>query len=139
MRLPAMLLCPVCVTSLAAAALAGQEGPPVDCSAPRNTYENNICADRDFQAADVRLNKIYQRVLGHIRDNGTEKPYDSASWEAAMKASQRAWVAFRDADCMGVVPMEWSGGTGTSAAVLGCMTEKTEARIKEFAIRYGLR
>jgi hypothetical protein len=33
--------------------------------------------------------------------------------------------------------MEWSGGTGTSSAVLGCMTELTKARAKDLAERYG--
>jgi uncharacterized protein YecT (DUF1311 family) len=27
--------------------------------------------------------------------------------------------------------MSWTGGTGTTAAVLGCKTEKTEARTTE--------
>ena len=55
-----------------------------------------------------------------------------------MRAAQRAWVAFRDAGCKGAMPMEWSGGSGTSAAVLICMREKTEARTKDLKERYGL-
>jgi uncharacterized protein YecT (DUF1311 family) len=112
--------------------------PPIDCSDTRNTVEMNFCADKDFKAADDKLNDVYKRVLANISESGGEEPYDSESWEKAMREGQRAWVAFRDADCKGAVPMEWSGGSGTSAAVLGCMTQKTETRANELAERYGL-
>lgn len=109
---------------------------PIDCSDAGTTVEMNFCADKDFKEADDKLNATYKDVLARIAEGDLEKPYDRASWEAAMRASQRAWVAFRDADCKGVVPMEWSGGTGTTAAVVGCMTQKTNARIKELSERY---
>jgi uncharacterized protein YecT (DUF1311 family) len=32
--------------------------------------------------------------------------------------------------------MFWTGGTGATAEILGCMTEKTEARTKELKARY---
>jgi uncharacterized protein YecT (DUF1311 family) len=109
---------------------------PIDCSNASTTVEMNFCADKDFAAADENLNAIYKKVLAQIDDSGLEKPYDRASWEEAMRASQRAWVAYRDADCKGLVPMEWSGGSGTSAAVLGCMSQKTIERTKELSERY---
>jgi uncharacterized protein YecT (DUF1311 family) len=109
---------------------------PIDCSNASTTVEMNFCADKDLAAADEKLNAVYKKVLAQIDESGLEKPYDRASWEAAMRASQRAWVAFRDADCKGVVPMEWSGGSGTSAAVLGCMSQKTIERTKELSERY---
>lgn len=108
----------------------------IDCTDASTTVEMNFCSDKDFKAADAKLNAVYQKVLAQIATSGLEKPYDSQSWEAAMREAQRAWVAFRDADCKGVVPMEWSGGTGTSSAVSGCMTQKTEERIKELSERY---
>jgi len=110
----------------------------VDCSNARNTVEINACAETDYKAADDALNDVYRKVLAHIADSAGEAPYDRASWEKAMREAQRAWVAFRDSDCKGAVPMEWSGGTGTTAAVLGCMTEKTAARTSDLKARYGL-
>lgn len=91
-----------------------------------------------MQASDAKLNAVYKKVLAHIAESELEAPYDPASWEKAMRESQRAWVAFRDADCKGAVPMEWSGGSGTSSAVTGCMTEKTDARMKDLTERYGV-
>lgn len=113
-------------------------GPTLDCANAMSTYEMNTCADRDFAAADAKLNGTYKLALQHIAANGGEKPYDSKNWEAAMRASQRAWVAFRDADCKDLEPMAWDGGTGTTVAVLGCMTQMTRTRTKELQERYAL-
>jgi uncharacterized protein YecT (DUF1311 family) len=111
---------------------------PVDCSNAMSTYEINFCADKDLAKADAALNAIYQKALAKIAESDQEKPYDAKSWEAALRESQRAWVAFRDADCKGLVPMAWAGGSGTSMEVLGCMTAKTDARTKELKERLGL-
>ena len=115
-----------------------QADEPIDCNNAGTTVEMNFCADKDFRAADDKLNAVYKKVLAQIAEVDLEKPYDRASWEEAMRASQRAWVAFRDADCKGAVPMEWSGGTGTTAAVVGCMTSLTEARTKDLSGRYDV-
>jgi uncharacterized protein YecT (DUF1311 family) len=105
--------------------------PKIACAKAVTTPELNWCAERTLQAADAKLNAAYQKVLAMIRESDNAKPYDPASWEKALRASQNAWIAFRDADCSGLVPMSWTGGTGTTAAVLGCKTQKTEARTKE--------
>lgn len=118
---------------------AADEERAVDCNDIHNTYESNVCADKAFREADSKLNDVYKRVLAHIAESGMERPYDGESWASAMKAAQRAWLAFRDADCKGAVAIEWTGGSGTSAAVMGCMTEKTKARSEELAERYGLK
>jgi uncharacterized protein YecT (DUF1311 family) len=130
LRLPAVLV----LSAIAGHPAAAEDA--IDCSDPSSTVEMNFCSDKAFQEADAKLNAVYKKVLAHIAEADLEKPYDRESWEKAMRESQRAWVAFRDADCKGAVPMEWSGGSGTSAAVTGCMTEKTDARTKELTERY---
>ena len=109
---------------------------PIDCDKASATVELNYCSDLAFQKADEKLNEAYQGVLKKIRASSLEPPYDAKSWEEALRTSQRAWIAYRDAECKGVVPMEWSGGTGTTAAITGCMTELTEARTKMLKERY---
>lgn len=108
----------------------------IDCAKASSTVEMNFCADKDFQAADKSLNEAYAAALASIKTRDLEKPYDAKSFEAAMRASQRAWLAYRDADCKDLVPQEWSGGSGTTSAVLGCMTEKTMQRTKDLKERY---
>lgn len=109
----------------------------IDCANAQNTIEINFCADREYAAADAALNDIYKQALAAIAKSDGEKPYDPKSWEAALRASQRAWIAFRDADCKGLEPMQWSGGTGTTGAVLGCMTQLTQERIRVLKERFA--
>jgi uncharacterized protein YecT (DUF1311 family) len=100
------------------------------------TYELNYCAEQEFQKADSHLNDVYRRVLSRIPEIAGEKPYDAKSFEDALRASQRAWLAFRDADCKDLVPMTNQGGTATTADVLGCLTKSTIDRADELSARY---
>jgi uncharacterized protein YecT (DUF1311 family) len=109
----------------------------IDCANAQSTIEMNFCADREYAAADAALNDIYKQALAEIAKSDGEKPYDPKSWETALRASQRAWIAFRDADCKGLEPMQWSGGTGSTGAVLGCMTQLTQERIRVLKERFA--
>ena len=112
--------------------------PPIDCEKATATFELNFCAGKELTKADAELNEVYAKVLARIPAISSEPPYDAKSFEAALRASQRAWVAYRDADCNGLVPMSWNGGTATSGEVLGCMTSKTKERTKDLLERYLL-
>ena len=128
----------VLLSLAACAARADDAAPAIDCSKAMATVELNFCAEKELDKADAALNAVYKQVLAFITKNGSDKPYDSKSWEAALRDSQRAWVAFRDADCNGLIPMSWTGGTATSGAVLGCMSEKSKVRTKELESLYEL-
>lgn len=109
----------------------------IDCSKAMATFELNACAEKELDKADAAMNEVYKKVLAFVAKSEAEKPYDAKSWEDALRASQRAWVAFRDAQCKGLVPMSWTGGTGTTGEVLGCMSEMTKARSKELGEMYA--
>lgn len=123
---------PLTLLTFAAPAAAG----PRNCNDAVTTYEMNFCAERDFKAADKKLNAAYRNAMSHTYERDLDKPYDSKSWKSALRTSQRAWIAHRDADCKNLVAREWSGGTGTTVASLGCMTTKTLQRTKELRERY---
>ncbi len=122
-----------CACASAAIPAAAQN---IDCNKASSTVEINFCADKDYQAADKALNAAYAMALKYVRSRDLEKPYDAKSFEAALKNAQRAWVAYRDADCKDLVAQEWSGGSGTTSAILGCMTEKTMQRTKDLKERF---
>jgi uncharacterized protein YecT (DUF1311 family) len=116
------------------------ERETIDCQNAMTTYELNACADKDFTAADKALNAAYAAALKTIPEMATaEAPYDAKSWEATLRKSQRAWIAFRDAECQGHVALFWGGGTGATADIIGCMEEKTKARTKELIDRYEVK
>jgi uncharacterized protein YecT (DUF1311 family) len=74
----------------------------------------------DFKKADQTLNKIYPQVLAKLDTEGQEK----------LKAAQRAWVSYRDAQA----ELEADQARGGSLAPLlraNSMTTTTEERIKQ--------
>lgn len=101
-----------------------------------STYELNACAEREFDAADAALNKAYAEALKSIPEMASEPPYDAEAWEAALRASQRAWIAYRDAECNAHVPMFWTGGSGATAEIIGCKSEMTKVRTKVIQEHY---
>jgi uncharacterized protein YecT (DUF1311 family) len=136
-RFSATTLLPLLALALAFIFAPTARAEEIDCANASSTVEMNFCADKDFAAADKALNAAYEAALASTKTRDLEKPYDAKNFGDAMRAAQRAWVAYRDADCKGLVAQEWGGGSGTSAAVLGCMTEKTMERTKELKDRYG--
>jgi uncharacterized protein YecT (DUF1311 family) len=115
--------------------LPAQTRAKVDCGKAVATPELNHCAELDFEKADKALNQAYRAALARI-DGATELDAKvRAGWRKTLQDAQRKWIAFRDADCKGAMAYEWYGGTGATAAVLGCMTALTEARTKELQER----
>jgi uncharacterized protein YecT (DUF1311 family) len=63
--------------------------PDVNCKSPEDQTTMNICANNDFNAADTKLNQSYAKVYKSISPQGQTK----------LKKAERAWVAWRDAQC----------------------------------------
>lgn len=124
------------MTAATSPALAAE---PLDCTEAMSTVEMNNCAGAEFEKADKELNEVYARALKDIPEMATDDPlFDAKAWENALRQSQRAWLAFRDAECEEHVAMFWSGGSGATVDIIGCKTEKTEARTKELKARYEI-
>ena len=130
---------------LSAGALAGapasraQESPALPCDDQTSTYETSACLERALQAADRDLNAAYRAAQAAIdRDCGTDAGCRTA-WRAGLVRAQRAWIAFRDADCVELTGHEWRGGTGAGPASLACMLARTRQRAQDLAQRYGRR
>lgn len=125
----------IVIVSLAAAPASAEE--TVDCANAMSTVDLNICAGQDFEKADADLNQVYQHALDAIPEMATDDPqFNAKAWEGALRKSQRAWIAYRDAECDGHVLMFWTGGSGATADIIGCKQSLTEARTKELKARY---
>ena len=82
----------------------------------------NICAGEDYQAADARLNQAYQDLISS----------DDADGKRLLQAAQRAWIAFRDAECAHSTAAS-AGGSIHAMEVSQCLTRLTNDRIKQLA------
>jgi uncharacterized protein YecT (DUF1311 family) len=51
----------------------------------------NICADADLKASDAKLNTNYGEIMKRLSED--------ADARKLLQESQRAWIAFRDAEC----------------------------------------
>jgi uncharacterized protein YecT (DUF1311 family) len=110
---------------LAGLLLSAQEP---DCSDPQTQADMNQCAARDANEADAGLNLIWKEVVASYE----KMDRDSGSNEGVkrLRAAQRAWMAFRDAECA-VAGYEALGGSMESMLVSGCVAQLTKRRAAE--------
>jgi uncharacterized protein YecT (DUF1311 family) len=105
------------------------------CDDPQSNAEMKICADQEWKKADAELNAAYAKALASARETYTsmrgEPGYQNMpDGEAMLRAAQRAWVTFRDANCKYQYQVYY-GGTHAGLAYLICMGDMTKARLKE--------
>jgi uncharacterized protein YecT (DUF1311 family) len=62
-----------------------------ECNDQSNQMELDICADQDFRAADKALNETYGEIVKRLSDD--------SDGHKRLSAAQKAWIAFRDAEC----------------------------------------
>jgi uncharacterized protein YecT (DUF1311 family) len=122
-RLAVLHLATLC---LAQPALAQE----IDCAQAMAQQELNICAERDWQAADAGLNRAYKEVMAEMKAMDRNLPPDLQGAEAALRSAQRAWIDYRDANCTAAgFPMR--GGSAEALLVYGCLRQMTLDRTEE--------
>jgi uncharacterized protein YecT (DUF1311 family) len=96
--------------------------------------EQKQCTERLYRGASDTLDAVYRSVVEHASKSGKG---GGSSQAAAITASQKAWQAYRDAECTGVVGN--SDGSGTQVWHFGCLAEKTLERIQELQVPFNQR
>jgi uncharacterized protein YecT (DUF1311 family) len=81
----------------------------------------NAQARAEFVQADAELNKTYEALLTKLPDAGSKQK---------LKESQRAWLAFRDAEAAFAADQA-RGGSMAPTIRHETMTELTQQRIKQ--------
>ncbi len=133
-KLVKMVLATAGLAGLLLGATAGnvlaQSGQDYNCEDPGYQQEMNYCAYQDFVEADRMLNAEYQKAIAQAKELDRYGSIDDQSAEGVLRQAQRAWVAFRDANCLaeGFVA---HGGTMEPMLVDGCKARVTLHRIKE--------
>ncbi len=92
----------------------------LDCKKAIVQAELNVCADREFQSWDSKLNALYRAVLKNA------DPKD----QALLKTAERNWIAYRDSEC-DYETSDSEGGSIRPMEYSNCLTAKTRARIAE--------
>lgn len=107
--------------------LAGAETP--NCAEPITQADMTQCAWRDFKVADTALNAQWKVTLDAMKqaDRVTSMQDGRPGYAAALLKAQRAWLVFRDAQCLSE-GYEARGGSMESMLVGGCRAELTRQR-----------
>jgi uncharacterized protein YecT (DUF1311 family) len=90
----------------------------------------NICAYRDFEAADAELNAVWKQARAAAREEDAGYGDDLKGLDEALLAAQRGWIAYRDGACA-VAGFEARGGSMEPMLVSECLAEMTRARTRE--------
>ncbi|MEG4395522.1 lysozyme inhibitor LprI family protein [Microcoleus sp. BROC3] len=91
-----------------------------NCKSPQTTLDMNVCSSQEFQAADRKLNQVYQQLLQKLNSKQKQR----------LTVAQRSWLKFRDESCnyeMG----QFEGGTLAASTYGYCRARVTQERIKD--------
>jgi uncharacterized protein YecT (DUF1311 family) len=90
------------------------------CANAQTQMELNDCQAREYKRADAALNAVYKQLMAKVDDAGERNSF---------KASQLAWIKYRDANCEFESYLN-KGGTMYSMVYDGCLTALTEERTR---------
>lgn len=93
------------------------------CDEAMNQHDLNMCADREFKAADAVLNRVYQQLLSK---SGADK--------AKLKEAEIAWLKYRDANC-DYEASAFEGGSMQPMIYSFCLARMTRNRTAEFQLQ----
>jgi uncharacterized protein YecT (DUF1311 family) len=91
-----------------------------NCKDPDTQLAMNICAARDYEREDKRLNQAYRDVVAKLEPAKRDK----------LREVQRAWLSYRDLNCE-FQSEDYVGGTIYSLVRSSCLAEMTRQRTKD--------
>lgn len=100
-----------------------------NCDNPETTADMNQCADIAFNKADKQLNAIWPKMKEWAAQSDQDSGENNTYYADTLLASQRAWLAYRDAECK-MEGLQMHGGTGEGPIIGGCRATLTEERVK---------
>jgi len=92
---------------------------PDDCENAVTQIEMTECAAQMFAVADAELNAVWPRAYAEVKSRG------GADYAQALLTSQRAWIAYRDSQCLFA---SHGAGSGASMRQLTCKALLTNER-----------
>ena len=107
-----------------------------DCIDPQDQYSMTYCAGVEYETADAELNELWPEMMAAARQNDEYVAEQAKSMGVpttveALRAAQRAWIAFRDAQCE-YEAYEVFGGTAQPMVGSLCLARLTNERVALF-------
>ncbi len=94
-----------------------------DCDSMSNQNAMNQCFSNEYKNSDAELNKLYKEIRSRLKDDA-----DTAK---LLVSAQKAWIAYRDAECV-FTSAASAGGSIYPMIVSQCRDGITRKRIKDF-------
>ena len=131
-----MLRSSLIVAGLAVVCCVARSQEQVTPNCAGTTPEVNACVQLEVDEADKFLNKMYTLVIKGLKGGATDPMFGYFEYKRdALVTSERAWVKFRDAQCL-AVGASYGTGTGKPAGIGQCLITLTKERVK-FVKQYG--
>ena len=111
---------------LLATPIAAQD---VDCANASAQVELTYCAEQDWMEADADLNAAYKAAMALMKQSDADLAQAEQGAAANLKAAQRAWIAYRDAQAS-FDSHHLAGGTMEGLEYTGSLNMLTQARTK---------
>ncbi len=92
----------------------------VDCKSPMTNQDMRYCASLEYEAADKKLNTVYNKLRKKLDKTGKQK----------LKDAQKAWIKYRDAEAEFDADFV-RGGSMQRLFTTSSKTQTTENRAKE--------
>jgi uncharacterized protein YecT (DUF1311 family) len=126
MRLEIILIAGV----LALLTAGGAGAQVIDCKSPTTQSDMTSCEQMRQEGADKALNVQYKKTRAAMVALDADLDGETKGAEKALVIAQRAWIAYRDAQCE-AEGFQARGGTMEPMLVAGCIANVTDARTKE--------
>jgi uncharacterized protein YecT (DUF1311 family) len=110
--------------------------PEQVCDDPQTQLAMNTCAAMDFERADERLNEQWRETAAYMQARDAEIDHETDSqpgYYETLLAAQRAWLAYRDAQCRSEGFMA-RGGSMQPMLVSMCKAYVTELRTEQLRV-----
>lgn len=108
------------LTFLVLATTSASYASAQNCKNPETQLAMNICASKDFEREDARLNKNYRELQAKLEGDR----------RTGLREVQLAWIKFRDLQC-DFQAAQYEGGTMQPLVRATCLTDMTKQRNKD--------
>ena len=102
------------------------------CADPQTQAAMNQCAGQAYAEADAAMTRQWKVTFAYMkrRDAGDTSRGGGFGYAGAVLASQRAWLKYRDTECV-IEGGEFAGGSAQPTTQAQCRTQLTKARTQQ--------